>query len=48
MSGHFKDKQTPGACSMMMYSLPIVLEASSLQSSILGIGILVLVSTNCT
>lgn len=41
ISGHLKCRLVPDACSEMMYSLPISLAASALQSRILGMGMLV-------
>src|SRR5687767_13574024 len=43
--GHFLCNGTPRACSMMIYSLPMTFEASSLQSRMFGIGMLVLACT---
>jgi hypothetical protein len=39
MVGHFWFDGTPDACSIMMYSLPTVFEASSFQSNMFGMGI---------
>jgi hypothetical protein len=44
-SCHLWCNWTPVQCSMMIYSLPMGLEASSLQSRILGVGMLVLLCT---
>jgi hypothetical protein len=41
MLGHSWCSWTPLSCSMMMYSLPMPFEASSLEARILGIGMLV-------